>query len=121
ARRAVELGDLAALGEHGVVGAEPHGAAEIAVRLAFLKLLAAHPFGHQPAHGLRCRAELGRARLIEAGEIAGDFDHRHLHAEADPEIGHAPLACESRRADLAFRAALAEAAWDENAVHVLQV
>ena len=56
---------------------------------------------------------------MPASERAG-LDHRHLHAEADAEIGHLALARELRREDLAFRAALAEAARHQNAVHVLQ-
>ena len=53
-------------------------------------------------------------------EIARRLDHRHLHAEADAEIRHVALARELRRADLAFRAALAEAARHQDAVDVLE-
>ena len=51
-RLAVDLGDLAALGQRGGIGAEPHGAAEVAVELALLQLVAAHPFRHQADHRL---------------------------------------------------------------------
>jgi hypothetical protein len=47
--------------------------------------------------------------------------HGHLHAEADAEIGHLALAREADAGDLAFRAALAEAAGHEDAVARLQV
>ena len=59
--------------------------------------------------------------LVDAGERARRLDHRHLHAEADAEIGHLALARETRREDLALRAALAEAAGHENAVHMLEM
>ena len=52
--------------------------------------------------------------------VARRLDHRHLHAEADAEIGHLALAGEPRRPDLALRAALAEAAGHQDAVHALQ-
>ena len=57
---------------------------------------------------------------VDAAEIARRFDDRHLHAEADPEIRHLALARELRRPDLAFGAALAEAARHEDAVDVLE-
>ena len=53
-------------------------------------------------------------------QIARRLDHRHLHAEADAEIGHMAFAGELRRADLAFGAALAEAARHQDAVDVFQ-
>src|SRR5262245_42518085 len=120
AGRAVDLGDLAALGEHRVIGAESHGAAEIAVPLPLLQLLAPHPFGHEADHGLLGRAELRRARPFDAG-LAGGVDHRHLHAEADAEIRHAADPRVARRLDLAFGAAFAESARHEDAVYVLQI
>src|SRR5262245_30194945 len=120
AGRAVDLGGLAALGEHRVISAEPHGAAEIAVRLPLLQFLALHPFGHEADDGLLGRAELRRARPFDAG-LAGGVDHRHLHAEADAEIRHAADSRVARRPDLAFGAALAEPARHEDAVHVLEI
>src|SRR5262245_15064575 len=104
AGRPVNLGGLAALREHRVIGAEPHGAAEIAVRLALLQLLALHPFGHQADDGLLGRAELRRARPFDAG-FAGGVDHRHLHTEADAEVRYAADPRVARRPDLAFGAA----------------
>src|SRR5881394_2001036 len=120
-RAAVDLRDLAALGQLSRIGPEPHGAAEVAVELALLQLVAAHPLGHEADDGLLARPELGGAGLGDADEIARRLDHRHLHAEADAEVGHLARAREAGRQDLALRAALAEAAGDENAVHVLQI
>src|SRR5262249_16402094 len=94
---------------------------EIAVGLLLQQFLALHPFGHETDDRLGRRAELGRARILDARKVAGDLDDRHLHAEADAEIRHAALARIARRTDLAFGAALAEAARNEDAVHVLEI
>ena len=102
------------------IGAEAHGAAEVAALAALLELVAPHPFRHQADDGLGRLAELGRARLVDAAQIARGLDGRHLHAEADAEIGHVVLARELGGEDLAFRAALAEAARHEDAVDVLR-
>ena len=102
------------------IGAEPHGAAEIAVGAALLQFVALDPFGHQADDRLLGRAELGRVGLLDAAQIARRLDHRHLHAEADAEIRHAPFARELRGADLALGAALAEAAGHQNAVDVFE-
>ena len=48
------------------------------------------------------------------------LDAGHLHAEADAEERHLALAGELGREDLAFRAALAEAAGHQDAVHLLE-
>src|SRR5206468_7835208 len=69
---------------------------------------------------LRGGAELGGVRRLDADEIACGLDHRHLHAEADAEIRHVAYARELRRADLAFGAALAEAAGHQNAVDMFE-
>ena len=119
--RAVDLGDPAFRVEHRVIGAEPHRAAEIAVGLAPLQLVAAHPFGHQPDDRMLARAELGRAGAGQPREMPRRLDHRHLHAEADAEIRHLPLAREARRLDLALGAALAEPARHEDAVHAFEL
>src|SRR5579875_127482 len=102
------------------IGAEAHGAAEIAVGLALLELVALHPFGHQADHRLGAGPELGRARAVEAGQVPRRLDHRHLHAEADAEIRHFPFARESGRLDLAFAAALAESTRHQDAVHAFE-
>src|SRR5713101_5307273 len=108
--RAVNLRHPAAALEHGRIGAEPHGAAEIAVEAARLRRVTLQPFRHQPDHGLARRAELGRIRLLDAAEVARGFDDGHLHAEANPEIRHLPLTGKLCGLDLAFGTALAEAA-----------
>src|SRR5262249_53601387 len=58
---------------------------------------------------------------VDAGEVARHLDYRHLHAEADAEIRDTALAGKACRADLSFRTAFAEAAWNQDAVHVLEI
>src|SRR5215472_7565983 len=120
-RRTIDRGHLAARLQHRLIGAEAHRAAEIAARLALLELVATHPFGHEADDGIAARTELGAARLLEPRQIARRLDHRHLHAEADAEIGHLALAGEARRCDLAFGTALAEAARHQDAVHAFKM
>ncbi len=117
---AIDLGDAAAVRKLGLVRAEPHRAAEIAASRAHFELVAAHPLGHQANDRLVAGAEFGGIGVLDAGQRAGGLDHRHLHAEADAEIRHLALAGEARRADLAFRAAVAEAAGHQDAVDMLQ-
>src|ERR1700746_3506219 len=62
--------------------------------------------------------ELAPGRLAQ---VPGGLDHRHLHAEADAKISHVPPTREARRLDLAFRAALAEAAGHQYPMHALEV
>src|SRR5262245_20461400 len=97
---AVDASDTAAALYDRGVGAEPHGAAEVAAGLPLLQLVALEPFGHQADHRLRRGAEFRRVRLSDAAEIARSLDHGHLHAETDAEVGHFALARELRCADL---------------------
>ena len=57
----------------------------------------------------------------EARERPAGLDHRHLHAEADAEIGHLALARETGGEDLALGAARAEPAGHQDAVNALEV
>ena len=52
----------------------------------------------------------------QADDVAGELDRRALHAQADAEERNLALAGEADRLDLAFDAALAEAAGHEDAV-----
>src|SRR6201995_1373238 len=116
----IDLRDTAAAPERSRISAEPHGAAEIAALAALLQLIAAQPFRHQADHRLRRRAELGGVGVLDADQIARRLDHGHLHAEADAEIRHVAFPGELRRPDLAFRAALAEAAGPQDAVDMFE-
>ena len=57
---------------------------------------------------------------VEPCTIARVFDDRELHAEADAQIRHLVLARVADRLDLAFDAALAEAARHQDRVHAFQ-
>src|SRR5207253_5258279 len=113
---AVDLVYLGAAPQVRRIGTEPHGAAKVAVDPALLDLVALDPFGHQTDHGMVGRAEFARRGMLDAEQVAGGLDHRHLHAEADAEERHVALARELHRMDLAFGAALAEAAGHQDAM-----
>ncbi len=68
----------------------------------------------------RSAVELRAVRVGEPDHVAPVLDDRDLHAEADAEIRHALLARELHRLDLAFDAALAEAAGHEDRIHALE-
>jgi len=67
------------------------------------------------------RIKLGAVGAGQAADIAGVFDHRHLHAQTDAEIGDLVFPRIARRQDHAFDAAVAEAARHQHAVHVRQM
>ena len=88
-RLAVGGGDLAATGEHGVVGAEAHRAA-----LVLDATLVEHEVDHRVMGG---RFELGRVGAGQADDVAGEVDRHRLQPEAEPEARHAFLAGVPRR------------------------
>src|SRR5215813_4316166 len=102
--------------ENRRIGAEAHGAAEIAVDTASLELVALHPLRHQTDHRFGGPTEFGRVRLLDPAEVARRFDDGHLHSEANSEIRQLALAREPNGPDFPFGAALAEAARNQNAV-----
>src|SRR6476646_6788617 len=118
--RPIYLRYAAAAREHCIVGAKPHGAAEIAARAPLLQLVALEPLRHQADDRFGCRAELCRVGILDAAKIACSLEHRHLHYEANAEIRHVALAGELRCPDFSFRAALTESTRDQNAVDVLE-
>jgi len=119
-RLAIDFTDPGAWRQHRLIGAQPHGAAQVLVGLADLHRVAAHPFGHQPDHRIIRRTELGGRRAGHAAEVAGRLDNGHLHAKADAEIGHGALAGELDGANHALRPALPKGARHQDAVDVLQ-
>src|SRR5690606_10722313 len=118
--RPVDLGDLRAGLQRRLIGAQAHGAAQVAAGGALHPFVALRPFGHQAYDRLLGRTEFGGGRLREAGQVPGRLDHRHLHAEADAEVRNPPLAGEAGRLDLALGPARAEAAGHEDRVRPLQ-
>src|SRR4030066_440934 len=89
------------------VATETHGAAQITLGIAHLDLaFGGLPFGDQRNYRVRgARAELGAVRVLETGDVAREFDHRHLHAETDAEIRNLIGARVLHSLNLAFDAA----------------
>src|SRR3954470_12769592 len=102
--------------------AQAHGPAELRLLGALLDAAGAvEPLGDERDHWMRrVVVELGAVRAGEAADVARELDSGELHAEADAEIRHAVLARVADRGDLALGAALAEAAGDQDRVHLLQ-
>ena len=118
---AIDVGHAAAPRQLGGIGAQPHGAAQVALSGARLGVVALDPLGHHANHRLAGRTEFGGGGVLDTGSVAGGFDAGHLHAETDAEIGHVLDAGEARRLDLAGRTTLAEPAGDQYAMHMLEI
>ncbi len=79
-------------------------------------------FGQDVDHGLLALGfDLGAVRLLEAADVAGEFEHGHLEAQAQAQVGQVVFAGIADGGDLAFRAACAETARHDDAVHVPQL
>src|SRR5437868_4447142 len=63
---AVDIVHLGSASQVSRIGAEPHGAAHVAVDRALLDLVALDPFGHQADHRMVSRAELARRGILDA-------------------------------------------------------
>ena len=113
--------DAGAFEQHRGVGADAHGAAHVAAGAAAFDFVAAGPLREKADDGVFGRAEFGAGRVWNVGEVSGALDDGHLHAEADAEERDAVRAGEADGFDLAFGAAFAEAAGDEDAVHVFEL
>jgi len=107
-RLAVDLSRARARVQLDRVGTETHRAAEIGDLLLLRQQI---DDGER-----RLGIAFGRVRALHAADAAGELADRHVHAEADAEIGHTVLAREPCRRDLALEAAAAEAAGDQHAV-----
>src|SRR5262245_61881736 len=83
----VDGSDDAVAVKPGLVGAEPHGAAQVAMGFAPLKPFLAHPLGDEADHRLVAFAEFARAGTLDSRRVPRRFDTSHLHAEADTEEG----------------------------------
>src|SRR4051794_20850938 len=111
-RLVVDLADSRALVKLDRIGAQPHGAAEVADLLLL---------GQQVDHReRRLGIELGRVGAVHVRDMAGELRHRDLHAEADPQVRDTVLARVAGGADLALDAANTEAPRDEDAVDRLE-
>src|SRR5215207_8802122 len=110
-RLAVDLARLRVGVQLHRVGPEPHRAAHVGDLLLLGQQVDDRVLG--------VRVELAGVRAIHADHVAGEVGDRHLHAEADAQVRDALLARDARGGDLALDAALAEAAWDQDAVGLL--
>ena len=68
----------------------------------------------------RLRLEFGAVGAGQSGHVAGIFDDRNLHSEADAEVRDRAFTGIAHRTDLAFNAALPETAGHENGIHIRQ-
>src|SRR4029079_937812 len=118
---AVNRMDDAVAVEPGGIGAQPHGAAEVAAGRALLQSFLAHPLGDHADDRLGRVAEFGGRGFLDARLVPRRLDARHLHAEADAEEGDVALASELHAVDLALAPALAEAAGNEDSVERLEL
>ena len=64
--------------------------------------------------------ELAAVGLLQLEEITRGLDHHDLHAQAEPEIGHAALTRKASGADHALDAAGAKSAGDQDPVQPFQ-
>ena len=100
-------------------GAQPHGAAQVGMLVPVLGFsgTAVDPFGHQVDDRIDgIGVEFHRMCACDAGQIAGDFHHRELHAQADAEKGQTLFTGIGHGMNLALHAAAAETAGCENPV-----
>src|SRR5262249_29823808 len=104
----VQARGQAALAQHDRIEPQPHRAA-----LVGQPALLGQEIDHQVR---RRRVELRGAGAGEPADIARVLDHRALHAQADAQIRHPPLAGVADGRDLALDAAVAEAAGNQDAV-----
>src|SRR5437763_3256877 len=104
--------DLRAAGQLGRPGPGPHGAA-----LVDDVALLVHQVDDQMR---RAGVELAGGGAGEPGGVAGELDHPHLQAEAQPEAGDVVFAGVPGGGDLALQTPLTEAARDDDAVEMLE-
>ena len=91
-RRAVGLGDDRAFEQFGLLGPQPHRATEVAGTLDEGLLLL-----HGGDDRRRCVVvELGRARTLDADDVARELDDHALQAQADTKGRDAALAAHLR-------------------------
>lgn len=120
--RTIDLRCLRAGLDRHALRAQAHGAAQVGVGRAFFNAaVAILPFGDQRHHRmLGLKVEFRAVGVLHAGHVAGELDDGQLHPQADAQVRHGLLAGVLDRADLAFRAALAEAARHQDRVERFQ-
>ena len=109
--RAIQLPAAGALRQHAGVAAQPHGAAlggDI------------HLVRHQVDDRVGGGGKFGGAGVCPAQHVAGELDHRHLHPQADAEVGNAAFPGVPHGRDHALDAPVAEAAGHQDAAAARQ-
>src|ERR1700730_11749534 len=119
--RAVNLRYPALRREHRLIGADPHRPAKIPVQFPSLQRIAPDPLGHQPDYRMFASTEFRGASPPETREMPRCFDDRHVHAKADTEIRHPPLAGKAGGFDHALGAALPKPAGYEDPVNAVKL
>ena len=78
----VRFAGFAASGQMAHLAAQTHGAAQVGGRVAQLDLaFGIDPLGDQPHHRvLGIVGKLGGVGVFPASHVAGELDHRYLHA-----------------------------------------
>ena len=119
----VELADHGARNQAADLSAEAHGAAQVRLLAALLDIaLLVGPLGDEGDDWiLGVLLELSRVGARHAGLVASILNDGALHAEADAEIGNAVLPRVLGGEDLAFNAARAEAARNQDCVEILEL
>ena len=119
----VELADHGARNQAADLSAEAHGAAQVRLLAALLDIaLLVGPLGDEGDDWiLGVLLELSRVGARHAGLVASKLNDGALHAEADAEIGNAVLPRVLGGEDLAFNAARAEAARNQDCVEILEL
>ncbi len=119
----VELAGQAAGLQVTLLTAEPHCTPQVGAFVAFFQL----PVGIQPLHNQadyrigRRTIELGAVGARQTRNMAGELNHRHLHPQADTQVGDTLFPGIANRFDFAFYASVAETAGHQNGIHTLQV
>ena len=119
---AVDFGGKAALLQFHFLRAQAHGAAQIGVFVArFHAAICGLPFVNQRDNGVGgFQVKLGGICACQACHIAGVFNQRNLHPQANAQIGDVVLAGKTGGGDFAFHTARAKAARYKDGIKVFQ-
>ena len=119
---AVQLARQRAGLQSALLGTQAHGAAHVGTLVALLDVTSSGgPFGDQRDNRIRCVAVvLTGIGLGETSHVAGEIDHRRMHAVADAEVRHATFPRVSGGQNLSLETALAETARHQDRVDARQ-
>src|SRR5690606_17269249 len=108
--------------QSALLGTQTHSAAQIGVFVALLDgTIGSHPLADQRDHRVcALRFELGAVRIAQTRLVAGVFNHRYLHTQADAQIRNLVLACVLHSEDLAFHTAVTKTTRNQDRVYTFQ-